>query len=429
MRSNLMKRTFATAGILSLLTPSIASSAPSAISPLLPQSCLASKAQELQFSGVVSIMRSGVATSYAQGQVSGPGTPPISFGTQFNLGSAGKMFTAVAIAQLLEAGKIALEDPIGKYVKGLTAQASEVSVRQLLNHTSGLGNYFAPENLPALTKAKTLKDLFPLVANDVPEFAPGSRFSYSDSGFLLLGLLVECVSGLSYGDYIHSHVFMPAKMLATGFEPRAVPARAEGMTHMPSPANTPMAAMRHGQGLRLDAPPTPSPEALQEQPPHMAETKTPPSNGPHLLLRAGDSRVEGPLRQAQEAALQGGPAGGVYSTADDMQKFFSALQHDKLIHEDTVKMLTSPQITASQAKNIPPDRSYGLGFGVGLFRGHRWFGHNGGAPGVNTETFVFPEDQVSIVVLSNRDPPTASILFQQIRADLFTPESACAGPN
>jgi CubicO group peptidase (beta-lactamase class C family) len=348
-------------------------------SPL--RDCIVKTAQALDFSGVISVAREGGGATYAQGLTDGPRSAPMGIGTPFNLGSAGKMFTAVAVAQLIDAGTVNLDDPIGRYVAGLTAEASAVTVRQLLDHSSGLGNYFAPENLPVLMKARSLNDLLPLAANDKPAFAPGSRFSYSDTGFLLLGLMIERVSGRSYGDYLRDHVFEPATMTATTLEPPPEPARGVGMTNMP-----------------LMAP------------------------GHPMLLGPGAAEPgRGALRPAQEAALRGGPAGGAFSTAGDMQRFFAALLAGKLTSAASVKMLVSPQIVAAQASAGQAERDYGFGFGVGRFEDHRWFGHNGGAPGVNAEATVFPDDQTAIVVLANRDPPAATAVFRQLRAALFEP--------
>jgi CubicO group peptidase (beta-lactamase class C family) len=81
----------------------------------------------------------------------------------------------------------------------------------------------------------------------------------------------------------------------------------------------------------------------------------------------------------------------------------------------------SPQIVAAQAKEGSPKLEYGLGFGVGVAEGRRWFGHNGGAPGVNVEAAVYPDDRTAVIVMSNRDPPAATVLFRKLRAMLFDP--------
>jgi D-alanyl-D-alanine carboxypeptidase len=333
--------------------------------------CVGAEAEQSSFSGVVSVARPGGTTTYVHGDLGKAGGPPIGASARFNLGSASKMFTAVAVAQLVDAGKVGLNDPIGLGVKGLNPEAAAVTVRQLLTHSSGLGNFFSPDNLPAIEKARTVSELLPLVAQDKPSFAPGSRFQYSNTGFLLLGILIERVSGQSYGQYLDLHIFAPARMVASGLDPGPASTQAVGMTTMPA---------------------------------------------------------HGPLRSAPEAALHGNPAGGCYSTAPDLQRFFAALLNGQLTSAEMLKALSSPQIVVAKESPASPQVDYGLGFGVGATHGHRWFGHNGGAPGVNVETAAYPDDRTAVVVMSNRDPPAASNLFRKLRALLFEPDAtkACA---
>lgn len=316
----------------------------------------------------------------------GPGSAKIKPNAQFNLGSASKMFTAVAVAQLVDAGKIDLDDPIGRFVSGLTPEASAVTIRQLLTHSGGLGNFFTPDTLPALQKARSLSDLKPLMAGAKPAFPPGSRFQYSNSGFLALGLMIEQVSGLSYEAYLNDRIFKPSGMTQSTVRPAAADKRALGMTTMPEmpPPGT--------AGLRGPMPPPP-----------------------------------GPLGPAAEAALDGNSAGGAYSTAADMQRFFVALMGGKLTSIRLRDALVAPQIEVTPAKGGVPARSFGLGFGVGSFKGHRWTGHNGGTLGVNVELMTFPDDQTTVVVMSNRDPPMANALIRRIQAILF--DGAPCGPS
>ena len=132
-----------------------------------------------------------------------------------------------------------------------------------------------------------------------------------------------------------------------------------------------------------------------------------------------ERRPQGPLRPAPESALHGTPAGGSYSTAADLQRFFAVLVEGRLTSAAMLKDLVAPQIVAFPAKEGAPRLDYGFGFGVGAVEGHRWFGHNGGAPGVNTEAAAFPEDRTAVVVLSNRDPPVATTLFRKLKEVLF----------
>jgi CubicO group peptidase (beta-lactamase class C family) len=348
-------------------------------------SCIDRLANTHRFSGVVSVRHPKATTVRVEGILGGEGSAPIAADTRFNLGSASKMFTAVAVAQLIDAGKIRLDDPIGRSVGGLTPEAAAATVRQLLTHTSGLGSFFSPENLPAITRAHNVAELLPLVAGERPAFPPGSRFQYSNTGFLLLGALVERVTGSSYDDYLREHVFKPAGMTTTGLDPGPAANQASGMTSMT---------------------------------PHLR----PSPNGPP------QSPAQGPLQPSPAAAMRGNPAGGAFSTAADVQRFFAALVAHKLTSAAMLEKLTSPASPAQPVNGAKPGPQYGMGFGVGTFEGHRWFGHNGGAPGVNAEAVAFPDDGVVAVVLANRDPPLASALFRELRPLLFDPAAmkACA---
>ena len=380
--------------VAAAVTATAVSAAPA--STVTPQSrlgrCIADQAANLNFSGAVSVRSPGGDANYARGFLNGPESQEIGPDTRFNLASASKMFTAVAVAQLIDAGQISLNDNVGLYVHGLTPRASAVTVRQLLTHSSGLGNYLTPENMAAIQKAKSVSDLIGLVGSDEPAFAPGSQFQYSNTGFLLLGRMIETVAGLSYGDYLERHIFAAAGMKSSGLDPEPAASRAVGITTMPDFSKGPPAGP---QG----------------------------SGGKPILLVPGQTPPQGPARPALEAALRGMPAGGAYSTASDMQRFFAAFLAAKLTSAAMVNELTSAQIVVRPAKDGAPELDQGLGFGLSSFEGHRWFGHNGGAPGVNTEAAVFPDDGLSIVVLSNRDPPSATMLFRKVREFLFHPES------
>ncbi|HEX3729725.1 MAG TPA: serine hydrolase domain-containing protein [Opitutaceae bacterium] len=358
------------------------------------QSCVAAQAERMDFSGAVSIVAPWGSATYARGVQGGSGSTPISPHTRFNLGSAGKMFTAVAVMQLVDAGKVGLNDPVGRYVEGLTPEAAAVTVRQLLTHSSGLGDFFTPQNLPSIAQARSVSDLMALVRSDTPAFRPGSRFQYSNSGFLILGRLVERLSSESYGTYLQRRVFAPAGMSATGMDPGAGATRAVGMT------------------------------AMDGGPPG-----SPAGGAPRRVLKAGPDlpSAPGPLHPSVEAALRGNPAGGSYSTVEDMQRFFRALEAGRLVSLPTLQRLTSTQIVAAPAQGGRPELDYALGFGVGVTEGHRWYGHNGGAPGVTVEATAYPDDHTVMVVMSNRDPPSASLLFRQLRPAIFAhdPEKAC----
>jgi CubicO group peptidase (beta-lactamase class C family) len=380
--------------------------------------CLAQRAAQDDFSGVVAAMQRGRPIAFlARGQLAGAGSAAITARTRFNLGSASKMFTAVAVGQLIDAGTVRLDQPISAYVSGLTPQASAVTVRQLLTHSSGLGDFFKPQNMAAMMKARTASDLLPLIADDKPAFAPGSRFAYSNSGFALLGILIERVSGLSYGDYLARHVFAPAGMTDTGLDPGPLATLAVGMTaHQPgmAPQGPP-----GGPGLVLIGPDgramTPGAGGDASG---AGNRMMQPGSGGHAVAPA-----EKPTLHPAPGAVEGygSSAGGMFSTAADMQRFARALLDNQLTRPETTAALTAPQIVAAPATPSRPARRYGFGFGVGIEEGRRWFGHNGGTLGANTEFTVFPEDELTLTVLANRDPPMASDMFAYLRKLALNP--------
>ncbi len=383
-----------------LITVAILMSANTASARATLQQCIASEAKASGFSGVISITRPGGIVTHAQGFMAAPGSAKMNANAQFNIGSAGKMWTAVAVAQLIDAKMVTLDDPIGRHVSGLTPEASAVTVRQLLTNSGGLGNFFTPNNLDVFKRATTLAELKPLITAEKPAFLPGTRSQYSNSGFLLLGLMIEQVSGQSYGDYLKARIFKPAGMTGSGMTPAGSKARALGMTNLPAFDDKP-------GGPPPGPPPGPQLGPLPGGP-----------DGPM-------PSPPGPLRVSDEAALMGTSAGGGFSTASDMQRFFAALLAGKLTGATMRDALTSRQIEVLPAKGPLPAIFYGFGFMIADHKGHGWIGHNGGLPGANVATSSFVKDQITAVVLTNRDPPAADMMMRKVQAKLF--DGDCGG--
>ena len=330
--------------------------------------CAAQRMARDDFSGIALALRHGaVAASVARGVVGAAGSAAITPTTRFNIASAGKMFTAVSIAQLVDSAKIAFDDPIGKYVAGLAPETAAITVSQLLTHTSGLGDFFSPQNIPALHRARTASDLLPLIGAQKPEFSPGSQLKYSNSGFALLGVLIERVSGLTYGAYLSRYVFEPAGMTNTGLDPEPLDTLAQGFT---------------------------------------AKTR--------------DGGV-GPLHPAPAATLHGNPAGGAFSTAVDLGRFATALRDNRLASPHNTALLIS-----SKVKMASPERSYGFGFGIKTRHGRVWIGHNGGTLGANAEFELSSDGEWTLIVLSNRDPPAATRLIEYLEDLIADPANSQA---
>lgn len=154
--------------------------------------------------------------------------------TRFNIGSIGKTFTAVSILQLAEAGKLKLSDPISRFLPDIPyAEKDTITVAHLLNHSAGTGNYMAHKDFAAnMGKLRTIDAFLPLIYDQPPSFAAGSRFQYSNSGMVLLGAVVEKASGQSYRDYLRDHIFKPAGMTDSSLtlEDEPLPNRSIGYT-------------------------------------------------------------------------------------------------------------------------------------------------------------------------------------------------------
>jgi CubicO group peptidase (beta-lactamase class C family) len=308
------------------------------------------RARADEFAGAVLVARHGkVLLQDAWGRADRKAGTANTPATRFRIGSMNKMFTAVATLQLVEGGKLALDDSIGKYLPGYPNKqvAAKVTVRHLLTHTGGTGDIFGPEFEEHRFQLREHRDYLKLYGSRGLLFEPGARFDYSNYGFVLLGALIERVSGLSYYDYVAEHVFRRAGMTSTGSLPEStdVPDRAVGY-------------MRTAPGGAW-----------------VSNTDTLP--------------------------WRGTAAGGGYSTVGDLLRFAQALSSGRLISKATLAEATRPQ-----------QEQYGYGFGVQGEGRLRSYGHGGGAPGMNGELRVFPELGYVVVGLSNLDPPAASELVE-----------------
>jgi D-alanyl-D-alanine carboxypeptidase len=177
---------------------------------------------------------SSIVASGAEGLADREKNIPDTLETQFRLGSMNKMFTSVAALQLVAQGKLALDTPIAKYLPAYPNKelASKVTLRHLLTHTGGTGDFFGPEFDQHRLELRTLSDYVHLFGARALKFEPGSKWEYSNYGFLLVGVLIEAASGESYYDYVRRHIFAPAGMSSTDSLPETeqVAHRAIGYT-------------------------------------------------------------------------------------------------------------------------------------------------------------------------------------------------------
>ena len=190
-------------------------------------------AKEDLFSGAVLVARDGkILIHKAAGLSNREAGTAITTDTQFRNGSMNKMFTAIATLQLVEAGKLSLDDPIGKYLTDYPNEdvSTKVNVRHLLTHTGGTSDIFGPEFSKNRLSLRSHADYLNLYGLRGLSHEPGAEFRYSNYGFILLGAIIEKVSGVSYYDYVRTKVFEPAGMMSTGSLPETdhVPNRSVG---------------------------------------------------------------------------------------------------------------------------------------------------------------------------------------------------------
>jgi CubicO group peptidase (beta-lactamase class C family) len=329
-------------------------------------SCMTRAAAVVGFTGSVYARMGDTVVERSFGAADAAGRRPISRETRFSMGSANKMFTAVAIGRLVDRGVVSFDAPIGRYLTGLKPEFASITIAQLLDHTAGLGDYLAPENMAAIATARTATDLLPLALATPPAFAPGSRRAYSNSGFVVLGAIIEKVSGLSYAEFVRREILDPLGMANTRFE-------GEG-------AATPMSRM--------------SPTGMLN--------KARPVDGFAWKVSS--------------------PAGGMFSTPSDLSRFLTALAEGRLLSPATQRTL----LTARPDPGGGPT-PFGYGFIVREAPPAR-VGMGGGAPGINAEVALYRPSGWQLIALANDDPPAATRMRMVLEKAMFAekPSAACA---
>jgi len=297
------------------------------------------------FSGTVLIARGDeLLLTHACGEASKRFHVPNNIETKLNLGSMNKMFTATAITQLVEKGLLSFEDTIDKHVdeswlpKEIT---SKITVHHLLTHTSGLGSYFNETYMKGSKGLyRKVNDFKPLLKGEKPAFEPGKRFRYSNTGMLLLGVVIESVTGQSYFDYIRKNIYKPA-------------------------------GMKNSDSYEMDYPV----ENLAI------------GYSPDLKSKYGWQN------NLFKHVIKGGPAGGGFSTVGDLHRFARALQTGKLVSADSLKILLKDH----------SGEGYGYGFGIVEGPSGRVVGHSGGFSGINGNLDIYLDKGYIVAVLSNYD--------------------------
>ncbi len=304
-----------------------------------------------RFSGAVLLAKDGKPVfKKAYGLASKRYNVPNRVDTKFNLGSMNKMFTGVAICQLAQQGKLSFDDPIIKHIPDYPNKevAEKVTIHHLLTHTSGLGSYWNEKYENDWKTIRTVEGFLNTFVDEPLAFEPGERFQYSNSGPIVLGRIIEKITGQSYYDYVRENIYQPTGMYNTDcYEmDRPTPNLAIGYTNLNYDGSK-------GRGPRRN----------------------------NLFLHS----------------VKGGPAGGGYSTVEDLLKFATAVQDHKLLNAK----YTATMLEGKSA--MGPGSMYAYLFGDNKRNGHRSYGHNGGAPGINANLRFYPALGYTFAVMANYD--------------------------
>jgi CubicO group peptidase (beta-lactamase class C family) len=291
--------------------------------------------------------------------------------TKFNVGSMDKMFTSVAIAQLVDKNQLNYSDKLIQHLPNLPKQTfGEITIEHLLTHSAGTGDFFVFPKFEAIADtAKTIGTYVNIGIDEPLLFKPGTMVKYSNYGFILLGAVIEQVSKMSYYDYVEKNIFNVAGMTNTDFSERDKVHNNLAIGYM-SPPHMP------GQA------PMPMPTNVKREP------------------------------NNRELEVKGNSAGGGYSTVIDFYKFSTALFSGKLVSQKTLNTITKGKVILLPAKkemNLP-EVKYGYGFSEIIQNNIRRIGHTGGAPGVDGQLEIYPDLGITVVVLSNYDMATMPIM-------------------
>ncbi|MBQ4855007.1 beta-lactamase family protein [Rhodanobacter sp. B2A1Ga4] len=305
-------------------------------------------AEVKRFSGVVLVARDdGVVFEKAYGKRDAEGNDPATVDMRFNLASAGKMFTSVAILQQIAAGRISLDTHVSDVLKDYPNRrfADTVTVRELLTHTSGAGDVdlFGVENAANRARVHSVAEMLALDDRRPPAFEPGTKLVYDNFGYVVLGRMVEVLSGEDYESYVRRHIFQPAGMTRTGF----------------------VDCTTHARDLAV-----------------------------------GYATVNGKrVSNCETLPARGFPAGGEVSTARDMYRFVQALQAGKLI----------PHALFAEATRTYREFMglgfFATGYGPGVPASDFRWGHGGSAAGICVDVRTYLHTGETIIVLSNSNPP------------------------
>jgi CubicO group peptidase (beta-lactamase class C family) len=272
--------------------------------------------------------------------------------TKFRIGSITKQFTATAILKLQEEGKLSVNDKLSKYIPDFP-RGNEVTLHHLLTHTSGIHSFTSkPGFMLLVTNAVTTEDLIESFKQDPYDFDPGTKWLYDNSGYVLLGYIVEKVSGETYGAFLRENFFQPLGMTNTGV---------------------------HRSGLAMAR------EAL------------------------GYSYEDGKFNRALNWDMSGaGGAGALYSTVEDLYRWNEGVFNGNVLQEASLKAAFTP-VKTKENQDDDSGNGYGYGWGVAMLRGLREISHGGGLQGFRSFLLRLPKENFTVAILSNSEPGTPDV--------------------
>jgi CubicO group peptidase (beta-lactamase class C family) len=269
---------------------------------------------------------------------------PVTPQTIFRIGSVTKQFTATAILKLQKEGRLSVNDKLSKYFPDFP-HGDEVTLRELMNHTSGIHDY-VPSQWSDVTKPTTPEAIIEGIEKHPYDFDPGTQWRYDNSGYTLLGYIVEKVSGQSYGDFLRENFFQPQGMTNTGVYHTLL-----GLSHE---------ALGYSLGTKGFEP---------------AFYIDPSWNG-------GD--------------------GALYSTVEDLYRWNEGIFNDRVL--DAASLNTAFTPVATEAGQLNSGDGYGFGWFVGRYRGLRDISHGGSVPGFSCTLLRLPDEKFTVAVLANAEP-------------------------
>ena len=274
--------------------------------------------------------------------------------TIYEIGSITKQFTSAAIMKLVEQGRVKLDDDLSKYVPQFPLQGRKVSIRQLLSHTSGIHSYTSSPGWRKTWNDELSPDaIIKFVAADSFDFAPGTAYRYSNTGYVLLGMVIEKASGQTYASYLDAKFFKPLGLRQTSY--------------CPSKTSDPAFALGY-------------------------------SKGPGAPVRAEFLHLSHPFS-----------AGALCSTVGDLAKWQRALDGGMVVSPASYALMSTAD-TLNSGRKI----NYGFGLVPGVFNGHKTVSHTGGINGFATAATYVPDDSLSIVVFTNFDGESPQTLVQNL---------------